>query len=172
MYRKHLRKTPLLLERRNFGGGSLMVWGAFCAAGLLGLAFLSCRMDSVEYHRVLEERLLPFLRQHRRRSLIFMRDNAAVHVSRSTSDWIASRNITVLECPACSPDLNPMENVWAFIVKKIYDEAKQYNTVEELKLTMLDAWTNLDLKLIASFSESIPRRSGEALANNGGPTHY
>uniref|UniRef100_A0A7I4YE78 DDE_3 domain-containing protein n=1 Tax=Haemonchus contortus TaxID=6289 RepID=A0A7I4YE78_HAECO len=171
-YWRDLRKAPLVLKRRNFGGGSLMVWGAFCAAGQLELAFVSCRMDSVEYQRVLEERLLPFLRQHRRRSLIFMHDNAAVHVSRSTLDWIASRNITVLEWPACSQDLNPMENVWAFIVKKIYDEAKQYNTVEELKLSVLDAWTNLDPNLIASLVDSMPRRIGEVLANNGEPTHY
>uniref|UniRef100_W6NN59 Transposase n=1 Tax=Haemonchus contortus TaxID=6289 RepID=W6NN59_HAECO len=122
-------------------------------------------MDSVEYQRVLEERLLPFLRQHCRRSLVFMHDNAAVHVIRFTSDWIASRNITVLEWPARSPDLNPME-----IVKKIYDEAKQCNTVEELKLSILDAWTNLDPTLIASLVETIPRRIGEVLANNGGPT--
>nr|CDJ86838.1 Transposable element Tcb1 transposase [Haemonchus contortus] len=121
--------TKIVAERRNFGGGSLMVLGAFSAAGQPGLAFVAGRMDSVEYQRVQEERLLPLLRQHR--SLIFMHDNAAVHVSRSTSDWIASRNIAVLEWPARSPDLNSMENVWASIVKKIYDEAKQYNTAEE-----------------------------------------
>ena len=30
--------------------------------------------------------------------------------------------------PACSPDLNPIENFWSMLKRKIYEEGKQYSS--------------------------------------------
>jgi len=34
---------------------------------------------------------------------------------------------------ACSPDINPIENVWGIIARNVFAETKQYETVEKLK---------------------------------------
>jgi hypothetical protein len=59
-YWRDLRKEPIFFSKRNFGGGSLMVWGAFSSNGVLQLAFPTTRMNSAEYIRILENNLLPF----------------------------------------------------------------------------------------------------------------
>jgi hypothetical protein len=63
-YWRDLRKEPQYFSKRNFGGGSLMVWGAFCSHGKLSLAFPSTKMNSEEYQGVLTDKLLPFIHCH------------------------------------------------------------------------------------------------------------
>jgi hypothetical protein len=45
---------------------------------------------------------------------IFQQDNASIHMSGHSLVWFAEKNIPLLDWPARSPDLNPIENLWAF----------------------------------------------------------
>ncbi|KHJ78301.1 hypothetical protein OESDEN_22079 [Oesophagostomum dentatum] len=101
--------------RRRFTGGV----GAFCSGHKLHLAFVSCRMDSEEYQNVLREHLLPFLRGRGLQKYTFQQDNAAVHTSGFTRTWLQDNHIRVLDWPARSPDLKPMENLWGILVRRI-----------------------------------------------------
>lgn len=74
-YWRDLRKEPLYFSKRNFGGGSLMVSGAFSSVGTLTLAFPSTRMNSTEYIGVLEDHLLPFRYIYHEENWIFQQDN-------------------------------------------------------------------------------------------------
>ncbi|VDL68282.1 unnamed protein product, partial [Nippostrongylus brasiliensis] len=56
-YWRDLRQPPMVFSRRNFGGGSLMIWGGFYSSGKLKLSSSSCQMDSLEYQGVLESSL-------------------------------------------------------------------------------------------------------------------
>ncbi|KAK4327926.1 hypothetical protein Pmani_001617 [Petrolisthes manimaculis] len=52
------------------------------------------------------------------KKMIFMQDNCPVHKARVVQCWFEERmeQIEFLPWPALSPDLNPIENVWAQIV--------------------------------------------------------
>ncbi|VDP51017.1 unnamed protein product [Heligmosomoides polygyrus] len=110
-YWRNLRQAPITFSRRNFGGGSLMTWAGFCSRGKLKLRFPSCRMDSLGYQAVMESSLLPFLTGRKRQTHVLQQDNAAVHVSKSTTDWLQRNRLRVMEWSACSSDCNPMENM-------------------------------------------------------------
>ncbi len=67
------------------------------------LACLEGTMDAERYMKVLEKYMLP----SRRRA--FQQDNANLHTAAITTAWLRSRRVRVLNWPACSPDLSPIE---------------------------------------------------------------
>ena len=52
---------------------------------------------------------------------IFQQDNAAIHNASITKKYLFEQKIRLLDHPTCSPDLNPMENLWGLIVAKVYE---------------------------------------------------
>jgi len=130
-------------------------------------------MKSADYVDVLREHLLPFFRQRSRlEDWTFQQDNAPIHKSRETLQWFSKHKIADLDWPACSPDLNPMENIWGHLVRAIYAGNKQYRTVEELKLAILAAWNKLDTQTLQNHANSMPDRIFQVIQNNGGATKY
>lgn len=171
-YWHDLRKDPQFFSKRNFGGGSVMVWGGFSIHGTLRLAFLTPKMNSHDYQEMLDVCLVPFLEDFDDGSLIFMHDGAPIHRSNSTKAWLAARNIPVFQHPARSPDLNPIENVWGILVRRVYAENKQYGDVEELRSAIQAAWDGLEQEVLDNLIRSMPTRLFQLIQRNGGPTDY
>lgn len=113
-----LGKKPLVFSKRNFGGGSLMTWAAFSANGTFSLQFIIPRMKSEDYQHVLDKEIAPFFASNLAHGFCFLQDNASIHTSTSTKLYLAQKNIPIIAWPACSPDLNPIENLWATSVCK------------------------------------------------------
>ncbi|KHJ78121.1 hypothetical protein OESDEN_22259 [Oesophagostomum dentatum] len=147
-YWHDLRKDPQYLSRRNFGGGSVMTWGAFYQGGTLELQFTSTSMNSDDYQLVLSMSVVPFFRRNSQSGYVFMHDNAPIHTSNSTIAFLNSKKIPVLPWPPCSPDLNPIENIWGLMVRRVYANNKQYNTENELKKAILEQWEKVPSSLL------------------------
>lgn len=145
-----------------------MVWGAFEATGTLPLAFTSSKMNSAEYQQVLQEHLTPFWQP----DYLFMQDNASIHRSASTMEYLAHHEIAVFGWPACSPDLNPIENLWGLMARDVYRNNRQYATVDELKTAILEAWGRLSLQTLNNLARSLPKRLIQVVKCKGGPTKY
>lgn len=149
-----------------------MIWAAFSWDGKLELQFTTKKMDSKEYTQILEESLLPFYRRIRGKKPTYQQDNARMHVSRETKAWFAAKKIATLDWPACSPDMNPMENLWAIISRRVYANAHQYNNERELKNAIQAAYDSVDKKSIETLILSMPKRISELLQKRGGMTSY
>ena len=75
-----------------------------------------------------------------REEWIFQQDNAAIHNASITKKYLLVQKIRLLDHPACSLDLNPVENLSGLIVSKVYEEGRQYLAISKLKNAILDAW--------------------------------
>lgn len=149
-----------------------MVWAAFSAGGKANIAFTSSCMNSAEYIKVFKNNLLPFIRRNRRVKFCFQQDNAPIHSSNETKQWLTRNKINSMDWPACSPDLNPVENIWSFIVRKIYAQNKQYATVNELKNAITKAWDAIPQSIIKNYVVSMPNRIFDVITNKGSRINY
>ncbi|PIC13704.1 hypothetical protein B9Z55_027567 [Caenorhabditis nigoni] len=170
-YWRDLQKEKRVFSTRNFGGGSLMVWGGFCNGKKMELQFISTRENSVSYQNTLQKAIVPFFRL-RRRTHTFQQDNASIHSSNSTKNWFAAKGIKVLDWPACSPDLNPIENLWGSLVRRVYKNGKQYGSIQELKDALQKEWDAISTAELEQLVASMTDRLVEVIQKNGGETSY
>ena len=149
------------------GGGSVMVWGCFSADGVGGLARMTTNMDSAVYQDTLERHLLPMVAQSSR---IFQQDNASPHTSRSTRQWFSAHKIEVLDWPAQSPDLNPIENLWDIISRRL--QSQTWRKPDEVWERISHIWNTMSIAITNQLIQSIPYRLQAVIEAHGGHTKY
>lgn len=171
-YWRDLRKEKEVRMSRNFGGGTLMIWGAFSFHGKLPLAWISTRMNSESYVEMLEISLIEHGENLMGPDLVFQQDNAAIHNSRTTKEWFLSKNIEVLNWPSRSPDLNPIENLWGILARKVYANGKQYDNVNSLKDAIRTEWSAISMEVLENLVKSMKTRIFDVIKCKGGNINY
>ncbi len=166
-YWHDLRKEPQYFSKRASGGGSVMVWAAFGFGGKTAIVFLNGRQNSQDYVRTLEQHLLPQGEQICGPNWIYQQDNASIHTSGFTKNWFEANNVLVLEWPSISPDLNPIENLWGILVRLVYANGRQFNSVPELRAEILRAWDLITDSQLQTLADSMTKRTIEVLKKNG-----
>ncbi len=91
---------------------SVMIWGAMSSAGVGPLCILKTNITAPVYQGILEHFMLPSADQlFKDADFIFQQDLAPAHTAKSTKSWLNDHGVGVLDWPANSPDLNPIENI-------------------------------------------------------------
>ena len=85
------------------------------------MEWLKGRQNSESYKQLLDEKLQPRIRREMGNDFILQQGNCSIHVSKLLKEWMAKVNMTTLEWPARSPDLNLIENVWEMLAQLVYD---------------------------------------------------
>ncbi len=90
----------------------------------------------------LEHFMLPSAdKLYRDADFIFQQDLAPAHTAKGTKSWFNDHGVTVLDWPANSPDLNPIENLWGLVKRKMRDTRP--NNADELKATVKETWASI-----------------------------
>jgi len=91
----------------------------------------------------------------------------------STKQWFKEFGIDLLPWSALSPDLNPIENLWSILARKVYDQEKpEINNIAELRKRIKSAWAEISNETLNSLIDSIPNRLLVVVKNNGKSTKY
>ncbi|KAK9702797.1 DDE superfamily endonuclease [Popillia japonica] len=152
---------------------TLAYWGWMSSAGPGELTCIGTRLNAVEYIRILEDVLLPsvgivYPPPHR---ITLVQDNSAVHTAAVVQEWFQQHqeDTEVLPWPAKSPELNPIENLWAAMGRMW--ELRDVPVPRNRHVTGI--WEHFrGHETCANLLASMPRRLQEVIDTNGYWTHY
>ena len=108
----------------------MMVFGMISAASTGLLVRLHNKINTTVYKEILKKHVLPNLKTAINQLAVFMQNNALFHTAKSLKTFLSEEDVTVMEWPAQSPDMNPIENVW----KLLNERAKENVAGEETYL--------------------------------------
>ncbi|KAG2456860.1 TCB1 transposase, partial [Polypterus senegalus] len=153
------------------GGGSIMLWGCFSAAGTGRLIRIKGKMTAAMYRDILAENLLHSALDLRlRRRLIFQQDNDPKHTAKISKEWLQDNSVNVLEWPSQSPDLNPIEYLWRDLKMAVHRRFP--SNLMELERCCKEEWAKLAKDRCAKLVASYSKRLEVVFAAKGASTKY
>ncbi|KAK7115972.1 hypothetical protein V1264_001738 [Littorina saxatilis] len=159
-------------EKVAFGGGSVMVWGAFSLYHRTPLFHVQGNLTGLRYRdEILRPLAVPALQQMGPQA-VYQDDNARPHRARVVNDFLQQSGVNRMEWPACSPDLNPIENLWDELDRKVRSNHPPPRDVQHLYRMLQAEWQALPQRIFTTLVNSMRTRCVECQNSQGGYTHY
>ena len=160
-------------DRSALHTGKIKFFAGFCARGV-GKLYFYTRMTGKEMIKIVNENVLPECRRlFPTGGWQILHDNAKTWRTQPVIAHIRRRGVTQINgeiWPAHSPDLNPIENLWSDVIRRVF--ARNPCGLEELKQFLIEEWQATPLKLLRDLAYSMRRRLMECIARGGCRTHY
>ena len=96
-----------------------------------------------------------------------MHHNARPHSAAITRQFLATNDVNVLDWPANSPDLNPIEHVWDELGHRVRRN-HAIHTVNDLAAALQAECANLPMPFIQCYVNSMSRRITVSIAQTCG----
>lgn len=150
------------------------IWGCFSWYGVGDIYRVRGNMNAKQYHSILVHHMVPsaqrlfgddFLDK-----FVYQQDNDPKHTARIIKRYFENKCITVLDWPSQSPDINPIENLWAIFDSNFKN--RKVSNEDELYAFLKNEWSKISLKTLRDLIKSMPRRCQAVIDANGYPTKY
>ena len=100
-------------------------------------------------------------------------------MAKASIEWILGHGIELWDWPAHSPDLNPIEHVWAWMkryLRRNYPDQSSLKTngvdIEVFKARLVEAWEAIPQEFIQRLIDRLPSRLHVVRRVNGWYTRY
>jgi hypothetical protein len=161
-------------ETVKFGGGNIMVWGCMGWEGVGNLVEVEGRRNGEQYVDILDKNLLESMKNMLvdPEIAIFQQDNDPKHTSKVATKWFDDHDISCMDWPAQSPDLNPIEHLWTTLKRKLNEYDTPPSGVWELWDRAAERWGEITEEDCQKLIKSMPRRLKAVVKAKGGHTRY
>lgn len=129
-------------------------------------------MDSKKYCQIIEDEIVPIFKNNSRKKFIFQQDNVRIHTSKYSENFFEKNEIPLLYWPPYSPDLNPIENVWGELFRRVYKKNSFFKSIDDLKNSLTFEWENLEKKYLENLINSMESRLIQVIKRDGDFTDY
>ncbi|GFW78805.1 transposable element Tcb2 transposase [Trichonephila clavipes] len=160
-------------EKDRYPTCSIMVWAGIMINGRTHLHVVANGIMTGQ--RYIDEVLLPHVRLFRGAvgdKFVFMDDNATCHRTLAVQDCLDSEGIQRLVCPARSPDLNLIENVWDALGRQVAGRNYPPTNKNTLIRALTEEWDKLPQQLLDNVVQSMVRRVECCITLHGGHIPY
>lgn len=168
--------TAAMQDMEQGGKNSVMFWGCISKHGRGPLVSLLGRQKGKDYGELIEDIIIPEFDAAVTNfpgPWKFMQDGASIHKTKDNLKTLQDAQIPLLDWPSKSPDLNPIENVWAWLKEKLDSEHEPCKNAEELEAVVMKIWVNeLTPELCQKFCGNYFKRLSAVLASDGNITKY
>ena len=149
------------------------VWGCFSAVGVGEIYFYDEPLTGDKMKRIYKECLWKSARKvfEENADWWLLYDNDPRHTAQVTIQWLSENLVRRrIDFPPYSPDLNPIENLWAYLVPRVDKHYAQ--TEEQLKKAIQYEWSKIPKDYLSNLANSMPTRCQEVIDHQGHKTHY
>lgn len=147
----------------------IFAWGGFCLAGKTSLFCFRQIMDAKFFVEILQKHI-PEINQMLGDDWRLQQDNDPKHTSRLAKEFLRENVPEVMDWPSNSPDLNPIENLWAIVKGNV--EKRMPKNLNELERFMAEEWWAIPETVVINLVGSMKRRCELIIEKNGERISY
>ncbi|KFM68896.1 Transposable element Tcb1 transposase, partial [Stegodyphus mimosarum] len=129
-----------IIERHRYSGAGVLIWGGMILGSRTAPHVQIGTMTSQIYRDVILEQHVCLFRGTMGTQFVFMDDNARPHRANIVSECLQSEDITCMDWPAFSPDLNAVEHVWDTLGRRVAAHQPPPICLPELWRALLFEW--------------------------------
>ncbi|GFX52951.1 transposable element Tcb2 transposase [Trichonephila clavipes] len=101
-----------------------------------------------------------------------MDHNAQPHRTLAVEELLESEDITRMDSPAFSPDLNPIEHVWDALGRRIAARLDHPGNTQQHQHMLIEEWALLPQEMLHQLVLSMRGRCEATIAVRGGHVQY
>ncbi|CAH1264495.1 Hypp3001 [Branchiostoma lanceolatum] len=148
------------------------IWAGISKRGATRVLIFTGIMDSVSYvNEILHRTLRPWIQKVFPNGHRFQQDNDPKHCSKFTRSYLQNHGVNWYRTSAESPDLNPIENLWAELKHHLRKTVKPRNQAE-LVNGILQFWKGVDEEKCQRYIGHLHKVIPKVIEMNGGASGF